>query len=55
VHQALLEVLEGMGQADLERAFPGVWEEETLPYAWFLLVLEHAREHADDLRRAYAV
>jgi len=52
VHRALLEVLEGMDQAGLERAFPGVWEEETVPYSWFLPVLEHDREHADDLRRA---
>ncbi len=53
VHQALLKVLGGMGQADLERAFPDVWEKRTCPYFWFLPVLEHDREHARDLRQAF--
>lgn len=53
VHQALLEVLERMEQAGLERAFPGVWEEVTRPYTWVLLVLEHDREHARDLRQTF--
>ncbi|MGC8958456.1 MAG: DinB family protein [Chloroflexia bacterium] len=53
VHQALLEVLERMDPADLERTFPGVWEPITCPYTWFLPALAHDREHAGDIRRAY--
>jgi len=49
-HQALLEVLEEMGQADLNRPFPGIWNRETTPYAWALICLRHHRGHARDLR-----
>lgn len=52
-HQALLEVLEKMDQAGLERAFPGIWEDVTRPYTWLPLVLEHDREHARDLRQTF--
>lgn len=52
VHQALMELLGQMEQGEIERTFPGVWEAQTRPYAWFALVLEHDREHAADVRRA---
>lgn len=52
VHQPVMHLLGRMTQGEIERTFPGVWEAETRPYAWFALILEHDREHADDIRRA---
>jgi uncharacterized damage-inducible protein DinB/predicted RNase H-like HicB family nuclease len=49
-HQALVEVLRGMSQDNLSRPFPGVWEPETTPYAWALVILRHHRGHAKNLR-----
>jgi len=51
---ALMDVLQGMDSAALARTFPGVWDEETTPYAWALLALVHDREHARDIREAMA-
>jgi uncharacterized damage-inducible protein DinB len=47
--QALLEVLEGMSQADLDRYFPTRWGSETTPYSWACIFLTHDREHAQGL------
>lgn len=49
-HQGLLDILSRMDQTTLERTFPGVWDQETTPYAWFLVALAHDREHAKDIR-----
>ncbi|MBN1955872.1 MAG: DinB family protein [Anaerolineae bacterium] len=46
----LLALLDGMDQENLGRAYPGVWDEETTPYAWFLVSYAHDREHARDVR-----
>jgi len=50
--QALLEVLEGIDQADLERLFPASWGEECTPYGWVFIYLTHDRHHAEGLRDA---
>jgi len=48
--QALLEVLEGMSQADLDRSLPTRWGLEMTPYRWVCSWLTHDREHAQGLR-----
>ena len=50
--QALLEVLEGMSQAHLERSFPSPWGSEITPYRWVCVYLAHDREHAHGLKQA---
>jgi len=48
--KALLEVLEGMSQADLARSFPSHWAPESTPCGWDCVCLAHDREHAQGLR-----
>lgn len=52
--QALLEILEGMSQADLGRSFPFPWGSEDTAYRWVCVFLAHDREHAQDLRNVAA-
>lgn len=47
--QALLEVLEGMSQAQLETSFPSPWGSDITPYRWVCVYLAHDREHAQGL------
>ncbi len=47
--RALLEVLDGMSQADLERSFPSPWGSDITPYRWVCVYLAHDREHAQGL------
>ena len=49
--RTLLEVLEGMSQAHLERSFPSPWGPDITPYRWVCVYLAHDREHAEGLRR----
>jgi len=48
--RVLLDVLEGMCQADLTRSFPNQWGSESTPYHWVCSWLTHDREHAEGLR-----
>jgi hypothetical protein len=48
--KALLEVLEGMSQADLSRRIPSRWSPEDTPYRWAQACLAHDREHVEGLR-----
>jgi hypothetical protein len=48
--RALLEVLERMSQAQLERSFPSPWGSDITPYRWICVYLAHDREHAEGLR-----
>lgn len=48
--QALLEILEGMSQADLAQSFPFPWGPEGTAYQWVSVYLAHDREHAKGLR-----
>ena len=50
--RALLEILEGMSQADLESSFPSPWGSDITPYRWICVYLAHDREHAYGLRQA---
>jgi len=52
--EALVEVLERMGQADLSRSFPLPWGPEVTAYDWVSVYLPHDREHARDLSDAAA-
>ncbi len=47
--RVLLDVLEGMCQADLDRSFPNQWGSESTPYHWVCSWLTHDREHAEGL------
>ncbi len=48
--QALLEILEGMSQADLAQSFPFPWGPEGTAYQWVSVYPAHDREHAKGLR-----
>jgi len=48
--RALLEVLEGMSQAELDRSFPFPWGPQGTPYQWIWVYFRHDREHAHGLR-----
>ncbi|MFQ6102341.1 MAG: DinB family protein [Anaerolineae bacterium] len=50
--ETLLEVLNGMSQADLARSFPFPWSQEGPAYRWVCVYLAHDHEHAEDLRDA---
>ncbi len=50
----LLDILAGMNPAAMEHTFPGVWDQKTIPYAWFLVALAHDREHARGIRETMA-
>jgi hypothetical protein len=52
--EQLLEVLEGMGQAELARSFRFPWGPEGTAYDWVSVYLTHDREHARDLSDAAA-
>jgi uncharacterized damage-inducible protein DinB/predicted RNase H-like HicB family nuclease len=52
--EAMLEVLEGMGQTDLSRPFKFPWGPEDTAYQWLSVYLAHDREHAQGLREALA-
>ena len=51
----LLEVLDGLSQADLDRPFPTPWDRNGTPYRWVCVFFGHDREHAHGLWRARAV
>ncbi len=46
----LVEVLQGMSQAELGRSFPFPWGPEGTPYEWICVYFDHDREHAQDLK-----
>ena len=48
--RALLEILEGMSEAELGRSFPGLQGEEITAYYWVCNAFVHDRHHAQDLR-----
>jgi uncharacterized damage-inducible protein DinB len=48
--RALIQVVEGFGQTDLERVFLSASGHEGTPYQWAHACLDHDREHATDLR-----
>ena len=50
--EAMVEVPEGMGQADLSQSFKFPWGPEGTAYRWLSVYLAHDREHAHDLREA---
>ena len=52
VRASLVEILDGMGQADLARAFPCPWGQEGTAYEWVCVYLAHDREHAQGVRGA---
>jgi hypothetical protein len=54
VRRELVALLEEMAQEDLGQVYPGVWDAETTPYAWFLVTYAHDREHARDIRETMA-
>jgi len=47
---ALLEILNGMSQADLARSFIFPWGSEGAAYQWVCVFLAHDREHAEGLQ-----
>ena len=50
VRASLVEVLDGMSQADLARAFPFPWGQEGTACDWLNLYLAHDREHAEGIQ-----
>ena len=50
VRASLVEILDGMSQADLARAFPLPWGQEGTAYDWLSIYLAHDREHAQGIR-----
>jgi hypothetical protein len=52
--EALLEVLEGMGQADLARSFRFPWDPQGTAYDWVCVYLAHDRGHTGDIVDAAA-
>jgi hypothetical protein len=50
--EAFLEVLSGIGEAELVRSFPFAWGEQGSPYQWCAVFVGHDREHARDPRGA---
>jgi hypothetical protein len=50
----LTALLDGMDPKSLGQVYPGVWDAETTPYAWFLIAHEHDGEHARDIRETMA-
>ena len=50
VRASLVEVLDGMSQDDLARAFPLPWGQEGTAYEWVCVYLAHDREHAQGIR-----
>ena len=48
--EALLQVLEGMGQDDLSRAFRFPWGPEDTCYQWVSVYLVHDRGHTRELK-----
>jgi hypothetical protein len=48
----LLEILEGMSQADLMRSYVFPWGPEGTAYDWLCAFISHDREHAQGLRSA---
>jgi hypothetical protein len=49
VRASLVEILGGMGQAGLARAFPFPWGQEGTAYDWLSLYLAHDRERAEGI------
>jgi hypothetical protein len=49
---AFLEVVKGMGQANLSSRYSFPWGEKGTPYRWVAVYVSHDREHAEGLREA---